>query len=130
MHQLGICRDQNIMAQPEPVQSARSETLNQDISPADQLSRLGGTLGGLEVEAGDNLASINRLIDRAITLTILIQMAHGIATGWLDLNHLSAQIGQYLGAVRGWEVLRQLNDAEAGKQLIRSHSAAPKKRRW
>ena len=113
--QARVYRVQRLVSEPEPVQRAWAEILDQNVRPLDQaVEELAASIL-FEIERDTKLGAINREIICALTLNEWRSVASGIipVRRGLHFDDLGAKVRQYHGGERPRENSRKIQDTNS-----------------
>ena len=115
VHQSRKFRAQHVVADAPFVERARLEILDQDVGALQQLHQHGAPAFGGEVEPDRTLVAVDAdEIGRVFAVERRSPVAHLVAGGRLDLDHVGAVIGENLRAIGSAEHPREIDHAQSG----------------
>ena len=109
VHDAGIHSPDTVPSDAEPVQVGSLHPDQHHVGPPEQSIQYLGCVIGTEVQNDAPLPGVDGRIGLRLAAAEVAEVAHGIATGWLDLDHVSAHAGQQAAAVWHRGVLGQLD---------------------
>ena len=113
VHDARVTRRHGGVADPEAIDHARAERLDEDICRLGEAQQRLTRLGVLEVEAEALLAAVGVAEEHAVTADRGTDMAVRLAFArWLDLDHRGAMVGHHEGGLRPGKEQREVDDAQ------------------
>ena len=114
MHELWKFRAQHVVADAPFVERARLEILDQDVGGLQHLHQHRAAAFGGEVEADRALVAVDAdEIGGVLVVEGRAPVAHLVAGGRLDLDHVGAVVGEDLRAIGAAEHAREIDHAQA-----------------
>ena len=110
---------ERLIAEPEPVERARPEILQEHIGLGDDLSEQPLAVIGLQVEGQAALVGVEQQKEQAVAVLDVAHVAARdvAALRLLELDHIGAEKRQDLRTSRPRLVVRHVDDADAGQGL-------------
>ena len=118
--ELRVERTERIDAEPEPLEDAGAEALDQDVGPHEELAEEFEPFGRLEVEPEALFAPVDRGEEGAVAGGVVvgprrIPACVISAVGALNLDDTCTEVGEEHGAEGAWEQAREVDDSDAAK---------------
>ena len=115
MHEPGKFRAQHVLADAPFVERARLEILDQDVGLLQHLHQHGPPAFGGKVESDRALVAVDAdKIGRVLVVEGRSPVARFVAGRRLDLDHVSAVVGEDLRTIGAAEHARQIDHAQSG----------------